>query len=427
MELVELAHNWDLLGKQQTITAIISTLGTEDEQVFFETGLTEIKWLLELLQEADIEPVGPVLDFGCGIGRLTQALAHRFTEVVGLDIAPSMLKVAEEKNAFPDRCTYVLNQTDNLEIFEDAKFSLIVSSIVLQHVGEEFAKKYLSEMVRVLKPGGILFFQIPSQLKEIPVIRPEACRAKITADLSPYSDRMLSEAETTSDFIPGEHRRDKPGKWQKVFGDRFGGKTVAATDTASRIAENSGPFLQAAPGEVLVFQVSIFNASESDWESGHGISLGRRWLSYPENLLLAYTDDGGRVALSDGLKSRDTVTAAIEIRMPVKTGNYLLELDLSQPGYPLFADLGSERYLLPIKIADLPGKESVLDAGRKETLIQNEDPPQEVILGGIEMYGINRSEVEDFLLQNGMEIIRTIEDNSAGGSWQSYRYLARKP
>ncbi len=419
MELSELARNWDLLGKQQAITAIISTLGTEDEKIFFETGLTEIKWLLEMLQEEGITPADPVLDFGCGIGRLTQALSHYFTEVIGLDIAASMLKVAEEKNAFPDRCSYVLNQTDNLGIFEDNRFSLIVSSIVLQHVGQDLAKSYLKEMIRVLKPGGVLFFQIPAQLKEIPIIEDTACRTKISVDLSGYTDAL--QPATTPPSVSPEHSLKL---LRKIFEVKSRAKTPVGSDTVTKAPDS---LFQANAGEVLVLPVEITNTSEIDWKAEHMVSLGRRWLSYPEGLLLAYADDGGRVPLASGLESQNSVTVDMELRTPVKEGNYWLELDLSQPGRPLFADLGSKRYLLPVQISTAQNSENM---GHTENAVQHvlsDDQIQETVLAEIEMHGIGRQEVEELLLDKGAEIIRVMEDNSAGESWQSYRYLARKP
>lgn len=48
------------------------------------------------------------LDFGCGVGRLTQALGARFDEVVGIDISSSKVKLAEELNTSPN-CKFVVN------------------------------------------------------------------------------------------------------------------------------------------------------------------------------------------------------------------------------------------------------------------------------------------------------------------------------
>ena len=56
------------------------------------------------------------LDFGCGVGRLSQALAEHFEEVVGVDIAESMVAKAREFNRHGDRVRYVVNATDDLVV-----------------------------------------------------------------------------------------------------------------------------------------------------------------------------------------------------------------------------------------------------------------------------------------------------------------------
>src|ERR1700682_912533 len=49
------------------------------------------------------------LDFGCGVGRLTQGPASYFASVRGVDIAPSMIELAKRHNRYPDVCHYDLN------------------------------------------------------------------------------------------------------------------------------------------------------------------------------------------------------------------------------------------------------------------------------------------------------------------------------
>jgi SAM-dependent methyltransferase len=103
------------------------------------------------------------LDFGCGPGRLTQALAAHFEQVDGVDISPSMIALADRLNQRPDRCHYHLNDTNDLRRFQDQTFDVVYSSITLQHVGPANARSYLKEFIRVLNPGGTLVFQLPGR------------------------------------------------------------------------------------------------------------------------------------------------------------------------------------------------------------------------------------------------------------------------
>ena len=74
---------------------------------FFERGRQEIDQIMDYTTNNLGLTVrrSRALDFGCGVGRLTQALASYFETVVGVDIAPSMLKGARKYNKFADRCS----------------------------------------------------------------------------------------------------------------------------------------------------------------------------------------------------------------------------------------------------------------------------------------------------------------------------------
>ncbi len=149
--------------------AIITRPGMEggkwDKESFFETGRKEINRTIRYLQLKSIQiPKGRALDFGCGIGRLTQALAPHFDQVYGVDIAPAMIEMAMQHNQFGDKCKYFLNEVDDLSLFEDQSFAFIYSNITLQHMEPRYAKKYIVEFLRLLAPGGKLLFQLPSEL-----------------------------------------------------------------------------------------------------------------------------------------------------------------------------------------------------------------------------------------------------------------------
>jgi SAM-dependent methyltransferase len=135
-----------------------------DVAEFFRSGEAEIEKLMA--SAAELVPALPrrrALDFGCGVGRLTQALASRFDTVCGVDIAPSMLEHARRYNRYPDRCEYVLNQGRRLGRFPDGSFDLIVSLITLQHMEPRFSRSYIREFLRLAAPGGLIVFQLPAR------------------------------------------------------------------------------------------------------------------------------------------------------------------------------------------------------------------------------------------------------------------------
>jgi SAM-dependent methyltransferase len=163
-ELESLGRTWDSLGSSNPMWAILTTQDEGerwDPDEFFRTGEEEIAAEIAYVESLGVELIpGRALDFGCGLGRLTQPLAERFGEAVGVDIAASMIDGARAANRLGPRCEFVLNERDDLTIFPDGTFDFVFSILVLQHMAPYLAEGYLREFVRVLKPGGIGYFQV---------------------------------------------------------------------------------------------------------------------------------------------------------------------------------------------------------------------------------------------------------------------------
>jgi SAM-dependent methyltransferase len=164
--LARLRRDWEELGKADPLWAILTTPDKKGNrwslEEFLQTGHDEVAELMARIGQLSVPARRrSALDFGCGVGRLTQALADHFDGVVGVDVSTSMLALAERLNRHGTRCRYVLNSVSNLAIFESGTFDLIYSRLVLQHLPPRLEKGYLGEMLRVLAPGGLLVFQLP--------------------------------------------------------------------------------------------------------------------------------------------------------------------------------------------------------------------------------------------------------------------------
>ena len=164
MDLKELRMHWDAFGRQNPFWAILTNDGGWDQEEFFETGKATVAAVMSAL---DADGVGVrrarALDFGCGAGRLTRALGRYYGESIGVDIARSMIDLATELNEGHPGCRFVLNERGDLSQFEDASFDLVLSLITLQHMRPEYAKGYIREFVRLLRPDGVLVMQIPGE------------------------------------------------------------------------------------------------------------------------------------------------------------------------------------------------------------------------------------------------------------------------
>jgi ubiquinone/menaquinone biosynthesis C-methylase UbiE len=161
-------RTWDALGSKDALWAILTVPGKRggrwDIDEFFAWGRDEIRKVLDDLSDLGVE-IGRqrALDFGCGVGRLTRALADHFDEAHGVDIAPSMIRRAEDLNAGVEGCRFHLNTTADLAVFPDDHFDLVYSNITLQHIEPRYSRRYLAEFVRVARPGGAVVFQLPTE------------------------------------------------------------------------------------------------------------------------------------------------------------------------------------------------------------------------------------------------------------------------
>jgi malonyl-CoA O-methyltransferase len=102
------------------------------------------------------------LDLGCGTGRYTKLLAQaRAQHVVALDFCPPMLSQVADASRV---------QANMMELpFCDAVFDVVVSGLALGHATD--VRKWMTEVSRVLRPGGVLLYSD---------FHPEAARAGLT-------------------------------------------------------------------------------------------------------------------------------------------------------------------------------------------------------------------------------------------------------
>jgi SAM-dependent methyltransferase len=168
MRLSDVQRYWDRQAHADPMWAILTdpgkTGGRWDADEFFATGVREVGALMEQAA-AWRRPIArrSALDFGCGIGRLSQALAEHFDRVYGVDISPKMIELAQQHNRKGARVEYLCSAAGDLSHFADGSIDMILSWITLQHMRPRYARQYIREFLRVLAPGGLLVFQYPSR------------------------------------------------------------------------------------------------------------------------------------------------------------------------------------------------------------------------------------------------------------------------
>jgi ubiquinone/menaquinone biosynthesis C-methylase UbiE len=164
--LDEYASEWQANAEADALWVILTDSryygGRWDVAEFFATGEEEIRPVFGYMRERFLSvPSGTILDFGCGVGRVARALKRRFDHGIGVDISPRMIELA--RNHVPG-VTFMVNQSETLEGIPDGTIDFVYSHIVLQHIPNRYQTRYIDELLRVLRPGGMAVLQIPIEL-----------------------------------------------------------------------------------------------------------------------------------------------------------------------------------------------------------------------------------------------------------------------
>ena len=277
---------WEEWAQADPLWAILSEPsfkgGNWDIEEFFRSGEHNIQLVMDDLAQREMTPaMGRCLDFGCGVGRLTQALADRFQRSDGVDISATMVDLARQYNKHGDRCQYHVNTAPDLAVFDSNSFDFIYSTIVLQHNPPQNAERYIQEFGRLLAPGGVAVFDMTTGLN-------------------------------VTKLPDGSHRAE-----------------VSLRSTV-------GPL---RAGESAVVEVTVTNRSGIDWPAGSWLGVGNHWQAKDPRHSI---EDDGRVPLPEGLAAGASLVVQLTVSAPQRPGTYALRVDLVEEAVTWFADRGSQ-------------------------------------------------------------------------------------
>lgn len=164
------ASEWEANARNNALWAILTdrdrTSAAWSTDDFFATGHIEVESVMRALAAADATPNfhGSFLDFGCGVGRNTRALAQRFAAGLGIDVSETMIALARQySESDAKRAAYTVNQREGLPDMPDACIDFVYCHIVLQHLPQALQPVFVREFLRILTPGGIAAFQVPTE------------------------------------------------------------------------------------------------------------------------------------------------------------------------------------------------------------------------------------------------------------------------
>ncbi len=151
----EKAH-WSVLSADQFLPDRIE----KNREAFYRSGDGLVATLVATLARQGIAPdqLPHVVEFGCGVGRVTPHLAARFTAVTATDISHPHLEMAKAVTKSPN-VHFALTELPDFGIPDGC--DLWFSYIVLQHNPPPVMALILRRAFEALRPGGMAVFQVP--------------------------------------------------------------------------------------------------------------------------------------------------------------------------------------------------------------------------------------------------------------------------
>ena len=137
-----------------------------------------------LLLHARFKPTDHVLDFGCGIGRISLWLGRRVGHVVGVDMSPRMLDKAREAAARQGVSNVTFRQFDGHTLPVDPGRDGVTCVYVLECILDDHVlEAALRELSRVTRSGGqLLFIERTSEVSPDEAWSPGTVRRRPVAD-----------------------------------------------------------------------------------------------------------------------------------------------------------------------------------------------------------------------------------------------------
>ena len=375
-----LDRTWEHLGATDALWAVLThpdkRFGRWDEDEFFNVGQHEIDHVLgwvdsNLSRRGDSLARGRALDFGCGVGRATRALAQTFERVDGVDIAESMIHRAQQLNANVANAHFHLNKQPDLTLFEDGQFDFVYTALVLQHMDVQYQRSYIGEFLRLLRPGGVAAIEMATE--------------RVIGATSPLPDDAFNvELRAASNTLESAPR---------------------ATIPVNVIVSNNSPHTLPAAGREGWYQVTV----------------GNHWLDDQGKRIV---DDDARAQLPEDIQSGHSVEVVLDVHAPAAPGRYKLELDCVQEAVAWFGDKGSPTTTVDVDVREPKGRRWFRSAPRQTGAQATEE-------AAMEMHGVPKDELQTWLTTAGGSIVAdtsftALLEKPTAPDWRQHIYLVRR-
>jgi len=381
-----LQRNWNAFGWTDPFGAILASSkerpSNTDMVEHLKSGHDEVSSLMGYVGSIHMGMSRKrALDFGCRVGRVTQALCRYFEECIGIDSDGSMIALANQYNHYGSRCRYFSDRSNDLKSLADDSFDFIYANLVFQHLEREFRKRVITEFIRILAPGGLIVFQLPSERL-------------------PVENQLAFDLGAIREPLP------RPGLMARI--------TLMNTPSALKVGSRS------------VLRTQVKNTSDLTWpafgadDGTYQIRLGNRWLDEAGNVVIS---SDGRATLPRDLKPMHLVELPLVITTPEEPGRYILELDMVQEGVVWFREKGSKTMRVGVTIGNLYDRLLAVCRRGMSDSRSTGDPKDS--LAPLAVHGIHKEDVIDFIEESGARVV-DVQENDLAEGWTAFHYCVTK-
>ena len=152
-------RDWEDIGRHEPFHGVLSAprflrdqMTDSDLADFWQSGVMDIDHVLRTARHHLGDFVlDEAIDFGCGVGRLTRAMARHCVHVIGVDISSGMREIARQ---------YAPENVNVVGAIPDQMVNWVNSSIVFQHIPPQRRYLLFAELIGRVAPGGVFTIHV---------------------------------------------------------------------------------------------------------------------------------------------------------------------------------------------------------------------------------------------------------------------------
>ena len=200
------------------------------------------EYLHKLMKFYGVED-GLVLELGCGTGSMTELLAERGYDMIGIDNAPDMLEIAQEKKMESGAdILYLLQDMREFELYGTVRAIVSVCDSMNYITEEDDLLEVFSLVNNYLDPGGVFIFDLNTEYKYKKVLG-DSVIAENREESSFIWENWYDEESQINEYDLTLFIREESGLYEKYEETHY--QRAYSLDTVCRLLQEAGLKLEA--------------------------------------------------------------------------------------------------------------------------------------------------------------------------------------